>query len=112
MMVLGLYYLEDTTGLGAFGDTTFTALEEITANHIRVFPVPATDYVVFKMSNGFGEETALEVFDMVGRKVHTESMGPFQSETVLDRNGLSNGVYFWRIKTGGKDIASGKMIFE
>lgn len=112
MMVLGLFYLEDTTGLGAFGDTTFTALDEPAMNQIRVFPVPATDYVIFKMSNGLEAQTSLEVFDMVGRRVHLESIAPFQSEVVLNRNGLSEGVYFWRLKNGKGEIASGKMVFE
>jgi hypothetical protein len=68
------------------------------------------DWAVFEMKNLPNGENTLLLFDVLGRAVLRQ---PFaQGKTLLHRNSLENGLYFFSVENGGKPLATGKIVIR
>lgn len=74
-------------------------------SRIRVYPNPATDYVLVD-SKDLSTNASILIFDTFGRMVINQAINGKVSV-----KGLSNGIYFYTINNDGK-VATGKLIVE
>ena len=93
------------TGLYLFECGTPTAIIENKLTH-NLFPNP-TQHQFTIMSS---EATSFELFNTMGKKVNSEKIS--SNQTIIKRNGLANGLYFYMLKNKNKKVGSGKVIFE
>jgi choice-of-anchor B domain-containing protein len=93
------------TGLYLFECGTPTAIIENKLTH-NLFPNP-TQHQFTIMSS---EATSFELFNTMGKKVSSEKIS--SNQTIIKRNGLANGLYFYMLKNKNEKVGSGKVIFE
>jgi len=67
--------------------TIYNDVEEIAALNVKVYPNPATDYIMVETMG----TSAVQIYDMTGRLVLTST------ETKIDVRSLETGVYFVRV---------------
>ncbi len=82
---------------------------------VDVYPVPASNEVVFKVDGAVSLENAtLYVFDMTGRKILTQKVKDLKgTETnlfVLPLTGFQNGIYHFELRTEQQSLGNGKFI--
>ena len=82
-----------------------TTLNEINFKP-QLYPNP-TQHQFTIMSS---EATSFELFNTMGKKVKSEKIS--SNQTIIKRNGLANGLYFYMLKNKNKKVGSGKVIFE
>ena len=75
---------------------------------LKAFPNPFTTAVRFELPPVSGE-SVLDIYDLQGRKVRTVD-GLSGAEFTLDRAALEPGLYFLRLRQGGKTIATGRVM--
>ncbi len=76
---------------------------------VRVFPNPFTEQATFSLPADAPEGNyLLEVFDALGRRLHTAFFSGGQCELRGDK--LPSGLMFWRVSLNGKIVASGKVV--
>ena len=75
---------------------------------VRLYPNPATSYVIFDLSKGYDKTYSIQVFSFLGKKMF-ESPAATQKLTV-DLSDYNRGLYIYHlIETAtGKIIESGK----
>lgn len=79
---------------------------------VNVYPNPVTDQATFIITSAKqGEVYTLELTDVVGNKVRTVS-GISKKQFNISREGLQNGVYFYKIYTSDKNVGIGKLIVK
>ncbi len=79
------------------------------ALEVRVFPNPFTERATFSLpADALEGDYLLEVFDALGRRLHTGFFSDGQSELRGDK--LPSGLMFWRVSLHGKVVASGKVV--
>ncbi len=77
-------------------------------NRVEVFPNPASTFIKFVVDT---KEYDIELYDAYGRIIrHIQNIR--SSEYTLSRNGLHDGVYFYRISNSKGVIANGKLIIK
>lgn len=75
-----------------------------------VYPNPASDALRISFANPLQETFTLYVYDANGKCVQTQP-GINTSFADIERNGMADGIYFWRLQSADR-ILSGKFIFE
>lgn len=81
-----------------------------TDNRASVFPNPFSSSAIIRLSKNVSACT-INLFDYTGRKVKTQLING-GNEFLLTRDGLPNGIYFYRLEENGGVVASGKVIVE
>jgi hypothetical protein len=75
-----------------------TAIETIENEQVKIYPVPAGDYVKLAMPEG--ERGKLTVVDLNGKALITQAIA--SEETTVDVSSLDKGIYLIRVETGNK----------
>jgi hypothetical protein len=113
-VTLDLFYDWDNTSRQWFASFTntyyysehdFTLIPEIPEKHISVYPNPASEYILFDITN-INELAKIEIFDNQGKKVLEQSL-PVTGQIFI--NHLAKGLYLYRINNNG-NIYKGKII--
>ncbi|MEY3442512.1 MAG: hypothetical protein RLZZ519_793 [Bacteroidota bacterium] len=79
---------------------------------ISVAPNPVGDQAIVMVSNsGAAGQYTFEVLDLRGAKV-AEMVGQLQEPLIFKANGLSAGIYLFRVSQDGLPIGTGKLIVE
>ena len=96
-------YLELTTGISDIPGSL---------NHINVFPNPFSETTAFYIPANFLDQNncSLSMFDVTGRKVFSSEIKGTLFR--FSRNGLDNGIYFYRVSNKEKVINAGKIVME
>lgn len=90
--------------------TCATGISEIVSgNNILVYPNPFKTSAIIEIKD-LQKGTTFEMFDMLGKKVLTETL--LRNKTQINKGNLENGLYFYRIVNGRSSIANGKLIIE
>jgi N-acetylneuraminic acid mutarotase len=77
--------------------------------NVSVFPNPFFSSVKFELEKEM-KDVEFNLFDISGKEIYRET---FSGKAFsMPRNGLPNGIYFYRLGTEGKTIASGKLSAE
>ena len=75
---------------------------------IKIFPNPCSDKVMIEINN-LQEHTVLYLYNAFGQVIQSVELN--KNETMIQRGGLPNGVYLYRIVNTGRQISSGKLVF-
>ncbi len=101
---------EQAFAIAATG-TELLGVEDHKLSGFSIYPNPASDQVNLNLEKS-GEEVAVEVFDINGRKViQTKFDGASNFEESLNVSNLNSGVYFVKVNTDGK-TATQKLIIK
>lgn len=67
---------------------------------LKNVPNPFYGTTFIELTSAFSGEVSFEVFDMVGKKIHTEKVQLLEGKNTIPFNGtnLQNGIYFYAIK--------------
>jgi hypothetical protein len=102
-------------GSSAWSDTLYVqvdttlAIYEPSVAALRVYPNPASEYVVFEFQNPMPSSGTITISDIIGRQVDTL---PLTGEkTVWQTEGVKPGVYLYRLQTG-QGRAGGKLMIK
>ncbi|UCE65160.1 MAG: T9SS type A sorting domain-containing protein, partial [Candidatus Zixiibacteriota bacterium] len=75
-------------------------------NSSRNYPNPFNAYTVIEFNLSEPENVTLEIFDNLGRRIKALSNADYpagEHSVIWDTEGLSSGIYFYRIKTDQYD---------
>jgi len=101
---------EQTFAIAGTG-TELLGVEDHKLSGFSIYPNPASDQVNLNLEKS-GEEVAVEVFDINGRKViQTKFEGASNFNESLNVSNLNSGVYFVKVNTDGK-MATQKLIIK
>jgi hypothetical protein len=78
---------------------------------VQVFPNPFNENTTFVISSGKNGLCSFEMTDVLGRKVR-EMSGISEKQFSVSREGLQNGVYFYKIFSNEGVIGAGKVIIQ
>jgi hypothetical protein len=111
---LYIYYHLDKTTSKLVGDYNITYyysehnfIPKTPETHINVYPNPASEYIVFDVTN-ISDYATVEIFDNQGKKVLEQKL-PVTGQIFISK--LSKGLYLYRINNDGT-IYKGKIIVE
>ncbi len=108
MMLTVIMYTFDTTGLGALNPTGFQPIPISSSG--KFYPNPMNDYLIVDLSNiNYFQSGTMTLFDLVGRKVKEIAVNNHE-QTILYRDNLLSGIYFYRISDDDTIYGSGKII--
>jgi hypothetical protein len=97
---------------GTWNYNPSTQVKEITQSKFTVFPNPASGIVNVRMKNKSVTNTEIIVSDINGRTVFSKNYNTPDRENIsFDMTGNAKGVYFVKIKSGGK-VFSEKIILK
>jgi len=82
--------------------------ELVDNNNYNVFPNPIENFVTFTFERNL-KNAELLIYDLQGRVVYVIKELNI-SEFTIQRNKLTNGMYFYRLIENNRDIAKGKII--
>jgi hypothetical protein len=85
----------------------FTFIPGIPENRINVYPNPASEYIVFFVTD-ISDKATIELFDNQGKKVLDQKLA-FTGQISISH--LAKGIYLYRIQNSGK-IYKGKIIIN
>ena len=75
-----------------------------------VFPNPFSERTTLRLSDTSASDAVLELYDVLGNALRTEKMQ--NGELELQRGDLCAGIYFYKVISGARIIATGKLIAE
>jgi hypothetical protein len=81
-------------------------------NSVAVYPNPSNGIFTFSFSN-LKEKCNIEIYNVLGKKVLTETLRSAQGDNILDLSGNPSGIYFYRIlEETGNLLGEGKLIIQ
>lgn len=96
-----------------YPDTTtncelITSIENVTASKIltTIFPNPFNSTATLELKNDF-ENAELKIYTALGNQVRQQEI--ISQITIIDRNKLANGIYFYQVTTDNGIVATGKL---
>ncbi len=111
MMLMGLMYVFDTTGLHLPIATSEFEPEKQSLEGITVYPNPMSTTTVFTFPEGGASPFEMEVFDLLGTVV-------YQADNItteiheMERGDLSGGMYLYRVADKDGKWQSGKLFIK
>ena len=88
-----------------------SAMKELKASRIRIYPNPASDVIIIESANKVDDKTVFKLYDNAGKLVKISKLKEFP--TTINVQDLEAGVYFYNIK--GRETLenkSGKIILN
>ncbi|MCH8319227.1 MAG: T9SS type A sorting domain-containing protein [Bacteroidetes bacterium] len=112
MMIMGLMYVMDTTGLAnaePYVPPTGIENSALEAQAIKVYPNPFTGSATFILPKNEQGNFIITLYNVFGEEV--KQIGNIKSEKItLQRGDLPSGVYFYQVTTNNKLAGKGKVI--
>ena len=79
----------------------FSSVQDLNSkSQVNIFPNPATDQFVVK-SSLFGENTTLEIFNLLGEKIYTSA---YRQQLTVRCEHFPRGIYFVRLRNSEKQL--------
>ena len=109
MMLFGLFYVTDTTGLDLNITTSTKEIDPIFEG-VKVFPNPMADYATILLPTELGKVT-FTLHDMMGRILQTSSNenNPYIR---IERNALPKGMYLFTLEDESGRVYSDKLLMH
>ena len=101
MMIMGVVYLSDTTGLGNFG-VGIIQPEEISKD-LSIYPNPFDKMAKLSFANPDNEEYVLKIYDMFGRLVMNKENITSES-FIISKEGLNSGIYTLELSSKSRSL--------
>lgn len=80
-------------------------------DNFKLYPNPTSTTATLEFDNSKKENCRLTLYNTIGQTLLFIN-DITSNKTVIERHNLTNGLYFFRLDTGAKTIASGKLIIE
>jgi len=94
-------------------DTSTSIVEDrIDNKEIKVYPNPASDYVVFELKE-YPDNCKIQIMNVFGEEI--TGLIAKQKKTVWDCKAVQSGIYFYRVdptRAGEGEVISGKLIVQ
>jgi N-acetylneuraminic acid mutarotase len=116
-------FVINTRAYGVFGTSgtnyndlweygNFNGIDDYTYNvDIPAFPNPFSDQIYLTVPENVELQNAtLVLYDMHGREVLNRSIN--SKQIMIDKNGISNGIYFYNLKLNDHQSATGKILAQ
>jgi hypothetical protein len=100
----------NTTANNIVGITTGIETSS-TNNVVKVFPNPFNDVTTFEIKSKSNETYSFELTDVLGKTVRSIT-GITDKQFTVSRNGLENGVYFYKIYSSESIVGIGKLVIN
>ena len=105
MMITMAMYVNDTTGLGIFENTTIDSHHSL--GNFQLFPNPANDFIF--IAGTPNKACSINLINVLGEIVLKQNLD--SNQEIIDASSLVSGVYFYTISSN-KNIQSGKLIMK
>ncbi len=79
---------------------------------VLVYPNPFSTAATFSFNHADNSEKTLVIYDLLGKEVVLKNIAGGENKTVIEKNGVNAGMYFYHLKKKGRTIASGKLVIE
>jgi hypothetical protein len=98
--IQGVEYLSPapSTTIGAFAAIS-TGLSSLAEDKFEIYPNPAIDNLSIKL-NASSKATSVEVYSLIGAKIHTESISAGSEFVNIPVANLTSGVYYVSVSNG------------
>ncbi|MDD5570315.1 MAG: sugar-binding protein [Bacteroidales bacterium] len=111
----GNYKLPNLWGDVILSDTTVCTSTNVDLktelNNVNIYPNPFTVYSTLKISSATILKNAMiKIYDVCGKEVKTILIN--DNETIIDREELINGIYFYSIINNNETINKGKLVIQ
>lgn len=105
------YHKANGQSWGTLVDFAVTGVRNIDDElSMHIFPNPASSSFQVQLSESPSPPTYLQLYDALGRQVREERIT--ETSSTIQRNTLSNGIYFWQLESNGQTLSRGKIVFE
>jgi hypothetical protein len=104
------YYYIDAVTVIPYEQVEGTDQDIFSQVAVSVFPNPADEKINFKFNRELPDIVQLEFFELNGRTIKTLQIPPHSKNYEYLLDGISRGVYFYRIKADDRIIKTGKVI--
>jgi hypothetical protein len=94
--------LSDLTGIAEIGDNS----------KISIFPNPAHDWIILEPSKSLTEAAELQLYNILGKKVLSQTLNPLQEKYNVDVSGLAEGMYIIKVLEKGSTLFNGKLVVQ
>jgi hypothetical protein len=106
----GYYYIDDVFVIPIPGLTGIKKNKEKEPG-IKLFPNPSNGEFTIEQPTNFGKNKQLQIFDISGKLVYTESLPSENNKHTIKLNELLNGVYFYKVSGAmNMEMKNGKII--
>ena len=79
-----------------------------TQNFMKVYPNPATQWLLFEATNATQNNFEIEIADICGKKINSYKYNNIPLQ--INLSNMPNGIYFYQIKTNQQTIQNGKFL--
>jgi len=106
--------LNDTVNTIGCSSITLLGLKDSNIGHpinIRVYPNPFSDFTIMEFENTRKEKSILTIYNTIGqlvRQIDNISNGQIR----IERGNLTNGLYFFQLRTDSEIVGNKKLIIE
>lgn len=107
------YYIDDVCiSTDSIYTATYTGIKESnkTSNY-KVYPNPTTQFAKLEFNNPTKQNCTLTIYDFRGQ-VEQSIKNITSNEIEIERRNITNGLYFFQLRSDKQIIASGKLTFE
>lgn len=79
---------------------------------VKIHPNPTNDKIQFEIRTELTQKLSIEIYDNSGKLIFSQKLENSNNQIVFDynTNGLQNGIYLFKIKSGMAEINTGKFI--
>ncbi|NVO03832.1 MAG: T9SS type A sorting domain-containing protein [Bacteroidetes bacterium] len=105
------YYVDDVSVIEDVIPTDTTNFN-VQIAFFSVYPNPAHDYFVIEFFNMNSDNSRIELFDVLGRKVMSEDLEPNLNTVNLDVKKIASGMYFYKVFKNDMELGDGKIKIE
>lgn len=85
--------------------------DQANLNSIALSPNPFNDVTVFEIKSNKTEVYSFELTDVLGKKVKSKT-GITEKQFEISREGLQNGIYFYKVYTSESIVGIGKVVIK
>ncbi len=108
-----LVYYHLTNGvIGGVANYYILGLPDLASGEVLIQLVPNPAYTQFeiKIEPALSEEADFKLFDALGNVLLNHKLN--SNSTLIQRQNISSGIYFWQVDIGGKTVKIGNVFFE
>jgi hypothetical protein len=109
------YIFAGTGGSGVWRRklSDLSGIEEISDNiKILIYPNPAHDWIILEPSKSLTEAAELQLYNILGKKVLSQTLNPLQEKYNVDVSGLAEGMYIIKVLEKGSTLFNGKLVVQ
>ncbi|HIF14290.1 MAG TPA: T9SS type A sorting domain-containing protein [Bacteroidetes bacterium] len=109
MMIMGLMYLEDTTGLANYSETSLDIETDRISKNLNLYPNPNNGHFILDITKSNDLDFILT--DISGKILYKAEIKG-NNKTPISLESLNKGVYIYELKDNETSIKKGKLLIQ